>query len=328
MKKQIEKAIYNYENDSEDVHILNKYLKIKLERNGETQIYVNNKPFRMCTYLLLHIDPNDKEQYQVQKEIQSIDEAESKLSQKHHGYGKSKIRKKFGITPQEEFKAHASNLQAWVENDYNTQILHRTLAFPLLKELMKYEDPKAKKVYKDELAYRISSNDIVVTKFLIDRGYLKDLEDDEVRNIIDDTKPGIAKLMLIQFYQRRSNSGNYFSMRLDFNEKKMSLSIEKGQVLITSIERNKFTYDNYKRSIRLKDIEEYSRYMYNNKFLYFGINEGNQKILYKKRYIDLANQFFTNKAKIYLQIPRTRAPLKLFVKDENLAIFINSELLY
>ena len=57
------------------------------------------------------------------------------------------------ITPEEEFQGHCSNLRAWAENDYNTEILHRTIAFPLLKQLVIKGDEKAKKNFKEEIAY-------------------------------------------------------------------------------------------------------------------------------------------------------------------------------
>ena len=51
-----------------------------------------------------------------------------------------------------EFRANCSNLQAWVENGYDTRLLHRNLAFPLLKKLTNVGDLHAKKVFKDEIA--------------------------------------------------------------------------------------------------------------------------------------------------------------------------------
>jgi hypothetical protein len=52
---------------------------------------------------------------------------------------------------------HVSNLQAWVEHDYDTRILHSNLSFPLLKELSKYDD-KAKVIYESEIIERVSQD--------------------------------------------------------------------------------------------------------------------------------------------------------------------------
>ena len=55
---------------------INGYLSLRLEK-GKTNIYVNNKLFRQCKYLLLNIDPNEREIY---KDIKSIDEAVESLN--------------------------------------------------------------------------------------------------------------------------------------------------------------------------------------------------------------------------------------------------------
>ncbi len=43
--------------------------------------------------------------------------------------------KKDVIPPETEFWAHCSNLQVWAENNYDTRLLHMSIAFSLLKEL-------------------------------------------------------------------------------------------------------------------------------------------------------------------------------------------------
>ena len=40
---------------------------------------------------------------------------------------------------------------AWAENEDNTEILHKTIAFPLLEKLVKAGDEKAKKYLKKKL---------------------------------------------------------------------------------------------------------------------------------------------------------------------------------
>lgn len=61
------------------------------------------------------------------------------------------------ITPEEEFWGHCSNLQAWVENNYDTRLLHSNIAFPLLKKLTEAGDPNTNKVFKEEIARRFES---------------------------------------------------------------------------------------------------------------------------------------------------------------------------
>lgn len=83
------------------------------------------------------------------------------------------------ISPDTEFWAHASNLQAWYENDYNTQILHSNLAFPLLKKLSNAGDLKAKQVFKQEIMKRFRAGNLNVMTFLVKEGYLDQLSIEE-----------------------------------------------------------------------------------------------------------------------------------------------------
>ncbi|MHA1147203.1 MAG: hypothetical protein ACTSR8_03065 [Promethearchaeota archaeon] len=97
---------------------INNYIQLKLE-DGKTNIYIYNKLFRQCKHLLLIVPKN----IFGQKDI-SIDEIAnlqiSKLEQPED----------LGITPEIEFWGHCSNIQAWVENNYDTRIIHSNLAFP------------------------------------------------------------------------------------------------------------------------------------------------------------------------------------------------------
>ena len=111
---------------------INTYIKLKFE-GGRTNIYVKNRIFQQCMYLLLNLRVDQIENYE---EIDSIDEAAEKLDrtmERDHGI----------ISPEEEFMGHCSNLQVWAENEYDTRILHRNLAFPLLKRLTEVGDPLA-----------------------------------------------------------------------------------------------------------------------------------------------------------------------------------------
>jgi len=67
-------------------------------------------------------------------------------------------------------------------------MLHRWLAFPLLKELTEAGDPVAKKVFKEEIAKRYASGHPSVVGFLKYEGYLDYLSSDEIGEIIDELK--------------------------------------------------------------------------------------------------------------------------------------------
>ncbi len=314
LAEEIKKIVHDYENQFDDIYVLNDYLKLKYE-NGKTNIYINDKYFRMCTYLLLNIPKEDVRDYD---EIVSIDEAEEVLSHELHN-SRAKAQK-LGIDPKEEFIGHCSNLQAWVENDYNTQILHRTLAFPILKELVKVGDPKAIRAFKDELAYRLEANELTVAIYLIEKGYLTDLKDDELEIIIENMKPGIGKLFL-QAYKKEKR------IPYNFDSKKMTLVIEEDEIELASYERNTFNFKDYKKPFLVRFLDKFSRILYNS-LVDFGITWNQQKVLFKQSNIVQAIDYFENKDKIRVEIPRIKAPLKLYVKEENLAIFIYPKLMY
>ena len=121
--------------------VVNNYLELRL--NGkETVIYVNGERFNQCKFLLLNIPVSEIQSFD---DIESIDEAAEKLD----GSLEEDISvKEVGIPPEVEFWGHSSNLQVWVENDYDTRLLRMNLAFPLLKRLTEVGDPIAKRVFE------------------------------------------------------------------------------------------------------------------------------------------------------------------------------------
>ena len=154
---------------------VNQYLKLKLE-GGRTNIYVNNRRFMQCMYLLLNISVDRIEDYD---EIESIDEAAVKLN-------RSMERNHNKVPPDTEFWGHCSNIQTWAENDYDTRILHRNLAFPLLKALVDAGDPIAKRKFKEEIALRYATGHPTVIRFLTQNGYLHYLTEDEFESMLLD----------------------------------------------------------------------------------------------------------------------------------------------
>ncbi len=157
---------------------INKYLKLKLE-SGHTNIYVGGKLFKQCKFLLLDIPITSTTDY---NEIESIDEAAEKLD---HSMERGQPRKYY-ISPDIEFWGHCSNLQVWYENNYDSRILHSNLAFPLLKALENAGDRLAKKVFKEEIAQRLSSGYPSVVKHIINQGYLNDFTKEERNALVND----------------------------------------------------------------------------------------------------------------------------------------------
>lgn len=155
---------------------INDLITLKLE-GKKTNIYVNNKLFNQCKYLLINININEVEDYD---EIESIDEA-----MKIYKYNRDHETHKVEIDPETEFIGHCSNLQAWVENDYNLGLLHSSLSFPLLGQLVKEGDEKAKIILKEEVLERINSNSEKVIMYFVNENYLELFTYEELKTVFD-----------------------------------------------------------------------------------------------------------------------------------------------
>jgi hypothetical protein len=158
---------------------INKYLSLKLE-NGATTVYVNGVLFLHCKYLLLDIPI---EEMTFIDDLKSIDEASVELN---HSLESFNLKKK--ISPEVEFWGHCSNLQVWFENDYNTNLLHSSLSFPLLEKLSKVGDAKARKVFKEEIIKRLEDDYLPVILYLIETEFLDYFSLEELGLIISSLK--------------------------------------------------------------------------------------------------------------------------------------------
>lgn len=182
-KKSDLKILEDKEKEPLKIFKVNDFLTLKLI-NNKTVIYVSDKPFLTCKYLLMNIIPKSYNEY---NDIESIDEAAESLN---HDL---ELRNRFSIPPEVEFWGHCSNLQAWADNNYDTRLLHSNLAFPLLKRLTEVGDPQAKKVFKDEIAKRFSSGYLPVMRSLVYEEYLNYLNIEEVKMLLETNKHQISK---------------------------------------------------------------------------------------------------------------------------------------
>lgn len=156
---------------------VNEYLTLKLEGN-ETNIYVNNIKFMQCKYLLLNIPAEKVEDFD---DVISIDEAAERLDRTLERITHNELN----ITPEAEFWGHCSNIQAWSESRYDTRLLHRNLAFPLLKKLTDAGDRYAKRVFKSEIAERFASGHLTVQRYLMENYYLNYLNEEELECLLE-----------------------------------------------------------------------------------------------------------------------------------------------
>ena len=156
--------------------VINEYITLRLEY-GNSNIYINEKLFTQCKYLLLSIPVEEIHTY---NSIESIDDAAEILDRSLEGVNENII------LPEVEYWGHCSNLQVWAEMDYDTRILHRNLAFPLLKQLNEEGDIRAKRVFKEEIVKRFIEGNKVVRLYLLEEGYIEHLNSDEKEFIIEE----------------------------------------------------------------------------------------------------------------------------------------------
>lgn len=193
--------------------IINEFLSLKL-RGSKTFIYIKDKRFIQCNYILLSIPIDD--QYNL---INSIDELIDGLDPVLEET--SNI-----LSPETEFWAHSSNLQAWAEYAYNTDLLDSKMSFPLLKELTKVGDLQAKRVFKEEVAKRLMRGDLIVTAYLIEIGCLESLTYEEIELLVTSEECKLFENIFNEFKNVKSehfheadyiynNVGKYFSKPIE-----------------------------------------------------------------------------------------------------------------
>ncbi|MFX1481199.1 MAG: hypothetical protein ACFFCI_24220 [Promethearchaeota archaeon] len=177
----------NYAKQNKLEFKVNDLLTLKLE-NDKTFIYINEKRFIQCLRLLLQIPLEGSNLF---KEVESIDEAEKIYKQSLWRNRvveglmarPSRFQNKT-ITPEQEFWGHCSNIQAWVEHDYDTRLLHSNIAFPLLKGLSDAADPKARRIFEEEIVKRFESGHASVVNYLLNQGYLQYINQDRLKALL------------------------------------------------------------------------------------------------------------------------------------------------
>ncbi len=189
----------NYPHFNNENVQLSKYISLKLEKK-RTNIYLDHQLFRQCKSLIFHIPKKELERYD---EYNSIDVLEQEQSQLKKFIENGSLRNTTSrILPRVEFWGHCSNLQAWIENNYDTKILHHSLAFPLLRELCRLGDVKARRIFKNEIISRFFEGSNQVKCFLLKEGFLKDFNSEE-RGLINE---GLNSLYTTSYFAK-----TYFS---------------------------------------------------------------------------------------------------------------------
>jgi hypothetical protein len=210
----------------------------------------------------------------------------------------------------------------WAENGYDTRILHRNLAFPLLKRLSEVGDPMAKRVFSEEIAIRLASKHPTVIQFLTQNGYLRYLNHDEFESIFEDLSPNFLRDVTTDFRALIENDPgldlssqiNFLIHRIirDFGIEHISLIISKILYNIPEDHRDGLVKDVYQI---LKERKEFPLIQYVNKHLgYFKDYEFEFNFI---KYNDRIVAFFRND-KIFLNNQNIRKISNLNAINGNL----------
>ena len=156
---------------------INEYITVKLI-NKKTVIFVDDKEFMQCKFLLFTLDPNNINDYD---EVESLDEAKEIYDKSMEGY--DGLGSRFKINFMTEFWGHCSNLTVWAENNYDSKLLEKTLAFPMLQELARVGDKKAIENLKFEVAERFESGSNNTRQYLINQDFLKHFSKEEFESL-------------------------------------------------------------------------------------------------------------------------------------------------
>jgi len=285
-------------------------------------MYVNGERFDQCKFLILNVPTNHSETY----DVKSIDEASETLRGE---LGKMEEANDNILTPEEEFRGHCSNIQAWVEHGYDTRLMHRNLAFPLLQKLTEAGDPIANRKIKDEIANRLEQGELNVFVYLWKMGFLSKFTTDELEIIFSNIKDPFTKLFVLTYYKLYLNSytnQNYTEDQLREYYKHQFVGFEDNKIAVTSYDNERFENAKIREFIKYsveKNVQDKIKcVLIQSKYLDFSIPSKKHKIVYLKKYIDKTKEIFNYASDITITIPNRYAPIILRSKKANLKAYI------
>ena len=175
---------------------INEIITLRL-KDKNTEIYLYGNLFSQCKHLVISIPSEEIKDF---NEFESIDQVSDIFFPRYYLILDKNPEFIAQIDPETEFWGHCSNLQAWVESGYNTDLLDRKLAFPILKALVEAGDLKAKKVFSNEITRRIKRGYFPVIEYLVIEGYLSYLNNSQLIYLFEvlieqDTKYDLFKII-------------------------------------------------------------------------------------------------------------------------------------
>ncbi len=230
--------------------VINPYLAVRLE-GQKTAIYVGGRYFQHCQVLLLNLPI---QQMHDQLNYDSIDYLAT-LYHSHPVRLKTQL-----ISPEEEFWGHCSNLQAWADNDYDTRLLHRNLAFPLLKALTDAGDPQARVAFGREVVARFTTGYPPVVKYLVEEDYYRYLTLADLEALPLDALVALLGTDLYDLHR------DFFKHLIEINP-----SVTMGEKIWSILKSGKF--DSHNQHMTTVELEDLLRYKYQIKSLLIRNNQ-------------------------------------------------------
>lgn len=224
---------------------VNEFITLKFKDN-KTYIYVKGELFRQCKFLMLNIHVEEVSSFD---DIESIDEVVEKLDSSMERRGRHQLE----IPAETEFWGHCSNMQVWAENSYNTRLLHRNIAFPLLKKLTEKGDKLAISAFKEEIAKRLLSGSPIVFEYLRRQNYFSYLNKKEFRALL--TNRPFRKIIMEKFFsvfsilESFANQGSTLAKKIIW--KKSLKLFKEGEISVVEKILNLGYFDN----VSIKDFE-------------------------------------------------------------------------
>lgn len=172
------------------------YLEVVLTEDDKTAIYINGQHFIQCSHVLTTVHTDEIENIILLESVDDIKEAPETIV----------------IDPETRYFVHCSNLQAWVENKFDSRMLHSNLSFPLLKKLVE-EGCVSNIVLKEEIAKRFENGSAEMINFLLE--YLNILSKEDLVDIITLNLPeNITPKCLKMFYEKDLIDKDVFKQQL------------------------------------------------------------------------------------------------------------------
>lgn len=305
------------------------HIELRFE-NNQTDLSIDEEYVETCWDVKLNIPLKNVRDYDYINSIDDISDLVNNSDSKNEGYI---------LSPEEKFWGHCSNIQAWVENDYDTRVLHSNIAFPLLKRLNIIGDSKAKKVFKKEIVERFLSGEKIVIIFLLENSYLDYLTEFEKKELIESVKINFTNFKIFEFtdfidlleefylevgnYNRSSflmnnldQISNFFAQQLsepNFDNKKIHILFESLNRLILFLFRYEKRIFDYGRAIyKIKKYwsnyanaeirDNVSLYIKNKKYNYY--TETNFSLRYERYrvFLDLKSALFGDELIIFSSV--------------------------